>query len=962
MNMQFSRKNQSVSTTKEKRKYKSPVAWLLGQQLMGSIKGTLLYTAYGKKLDPRDWMKTKVFTFDQADKSSPENKEEFWFDYISDTGDGMKATYSIAYLCLSDLCVKNLSPQELAAHPKVETLRKGERKADSDILPRGEFLFIGGDTAYHMSDYMTLANRVQRPFSWAYADLIEDGGISDNEPNRPLFGIPGNHDYYDQLDGFRRQFRHPVKEEPEVGNLNDNLDESKRPQLFIPGFNRVQEASFVALHLPHDWWLWGLDTEVGQIDERQRKFFRDLCDKDPKDQEAILPPKKLIIATCSPTTVFGKVADPNDGKAADAIGQLGLSQPFLPEKDTQGKYNLQASGDAKMQEGHCRLDISGDVHLYARYWGPKPTNGKPPRHNSKADPPSAESYASVVSGIGGAFHHPSGTYVDEVQEQVLYPSVKESTDEIARRIFKFWSIWRGGYVQLAGFVIAFIIYFAATVPQSSRQVINNLPSLRFLKLTIDEPVRPTTISLTDQSINPLTTVEESLKNDATKPVVPFWSQVRAYFIRDREASKHYLETASIPMTSTAPCKPDELPYFFWPCRVEWNWDYTIGIWLTLLSSIPLFIATFSKKLYNVKSNTTAQGADVKPSRVEKRAGKSQIKPASVDPEIYAEPDRKLWALTFVSSLMVFYGFAAAEPYRAHITPFGSSLMVMLSIIWAGAAISLSFRYSEFLFKKSHRDYIHSIDWALPLVLSALSVVCVVFGLWSFGRNNLPALVASDMIFVLILVGTFVGLILLPMVAGGELLQPRHPVVKWPGIFLIGLWHAILQIFVPFLLIRKGTYLTWGLALALVFIAMKAGEFFLKRNRRAALALTWLAYGALMLALPYLYSSSAMTAPLSAENWQGWQELVPALFAGLVGAVMSCVWFGWYLGICLAFNGHNNEVGGAGRIENFKQFIRFRLTNNDITGYVIAIRDPQEKGKDLKPEIIDIFRLKVLGHK
>jgi hypothetical protein len=27
---------------------------------------------------------------------------------------------------------------------------------------------------------------------------------------RPIFGIPGNHDYYDMLDGFRRQFREPT--------------------------------------------------------------------------------------------------------------------------------------------------------------------------------------------------------------------------------------------------------------------------------------------------------------------------------------------------------------------------------------------------------------------------------------------------------------------------------------------------------------------------------------------------------------------------------------------------------------------------------------------------------------------------------------------------------------------------------------------------------------------------------
>src|SRR6185436_18719900 len=107
----------------------------------------------------------------------------------------------------------------------------------------------------------------------------------------------------------------------------------------------------------------------------------------------------------------------------------------------------------------------GDVHQYARYWGPRPRHGAATRKNAKAEAKTAESYASIVSGLGGAFHHPSTTYDDQVQEQVLYPSETDSRHAVADRIFKFWNIWTGGYVWLAGFIIAFIIYFGATVPQ-----------------------------------------------------------------------------------------------------------------------------------------------------------------------------------------------------------------------------------------------------------------------------------------------------------------------------------------------------------------------------------------------------------------------------------------------------------------------------------------------------------------
>ena len=88
--------------------------------------------------------------------------------------------------------------------------------------------------------------------------------------------------------------------------------------------------------------------------------------------------------------------------------------------------------------------------------------------------------------------------------------------------------------------------------------------------------------------------------------------------------------------------------------------------------------------------------------------------------------------------------------------------------------------------------------------------------------------------------------------------------------------------------------------------------------------------------------------------------MPSLFAGIVGAVMCCVWFGWYLGVCFAFNGHNNEVGGAARIEEFKQFIRFCLTKDGLTGYVIGLDHPMdgETRELLKPKVIDVFHLSV----
>lgn len=181
--------------------FQKPVAWLLGQQLLGGIKGMLLYTAYGDKLDPRDWMapEKKDFATPEA-----EAKGEFWFDYMSDVGDGTRAMYSTAYMALSNLWT-NLPGTGTSlpdgALPDVSTTADGR----TFKLPRGEFLFVGGDTAYHASEYLSLVERIQRPFNYAYEDLKSHNLISDHDPRRPIFGIPGNHDYYDQIDGFRRR-------------------------------------------------------------------------------------------------------------------------------------------------------------------------------------------------------------------------------------------------------------------------------------------------------------------------------------------------------------------------------------------------------------------------------------------------------------------------------------------------------------------------------------------------------------------------------------------------------------------------------------------------------------------------------------------------------------------------------------------------------------------------------------
>ena len=886
------------------RVFEKPVAWLFGPQLIGGLKGILLYTAYGDKLDPRDWMTGEVFSFDNPEK------QEFWFDYLSDAGDGTKAMYSLAYLTLCRGLWTKLTPAttDLPAQDADREVKTTDNNPDFTYqLPRGEFLFVGGDTAYHASDYMTLVNRIQHPFAYAFLDLVKNGLIVADEPRRPIFGIPGNHDYYDQVDGFRRQFRKPVRPE---GPLPPARSGPNNAQLTLPGFRRVQEASYVSLRLPFDWWFWGLDIEPGVVDRRQQRFLRSFGQADDSNFQ---PPDKLIVATSAPSTVFGKVATGDQG-ITKSLQFLQVVCPFLPARDNSGKPIFQNTGDEQLKPGQCRLELSGDVHHYARYWGPQPANGSSPRKIGTAPRPSSNSYASVVSGAGGAFHHPSATYNHEICEQVLYPPATTSCGAVADQLFKFWTVMRGGYVWLAGAIIAFTLFFGATGPKSSRQFISNMPVLQDLGLVKPEPLEPTIVKLGD-----------------TRPcdtVTPFalWTA---------------LGLAGPEWRPPAGCTLEKPTYLF-PNVRQWPLDLIMGqifLWASTIVIVVTFVlSVFTKKIFDDK-NPYEQGVD---------------------------PHRILWPIVIGTAVLVIIGFSSINPYRHHITPYVSSLLVLYSLFAALTALVLNVRYSEYLFKKSFVSGRRG-DWLLQWGCWFIAIVVFACGLWFFGRNNLAVYLISDIVFTTVLLLTIVGIMILPFKAAGDLLYTKPKAVQIIGKLLIGLWHLILQLFVAYILIKTGSYLAWAVAAIMLVAPIPLARALLKRNNGIGLAILWVVYGAVMLALPWIvYRISGYPAVF--YDWTSLYALVPAVLAGLAGAVICCLWTGWYFAVCFAFNGHNNEVGGAARIENYKEFIRFRLTPDTLTGYVIAVDDVSqintmdEKGRtrdgsDLQPKLIDIFQLR-----
>lgn len=980
-----------------------PVAWLLGRQLIASLKWILLYTAFGTKLDARDWMEAKVYPSDDGTEatekwkrmhtriaSEPEfwTKGEFWFDYLSDTGDGTKATYSIAYLCLSNLWTKTYweaTPALKDSYLKLDQFADAQHPAQ---LPRGEFLLIGGDTSYHLSDYATLHLRFQNPFNWAYDDLTADlAGVNkkiDDEESRktgtnrrPLFAIPGNHDYYDVLDGFRRQFRTPVSTRPE--NKVYSKNDLSGPQLMLNGFKREQATSYIALRLPFDWMIWGLDTEVGKIDERQRDFF-----KDSNDQRT---PDKLIVATSAPTTVFGKLADRDDEKCSKAFYQLKLARPFVKETE---------DGEPQLLPNQIRLDIAGDVHQYARYWGPN--TGSDTRRTAKAPAPSSSNYASVVSGLGGAFHHPSTTYVDEIKEQALYPIEEVSRDAVAEEIFNPLKVFRGGGVGVIGGVIALVLAFAAIANDSSRPAIHNF--LPFTAMGITQPERyKSTVVVSgpeeERAANarpsqragsaPLAATAAGAQAQAAqnptpqfvsdkqpKSVVPFFLWRRLV----RTPWEPVMRDSEMRSATGKKCEPNQLLYLWGECSIVWPVDYTIGMGMltaTLLVIGFTFYRTEAAYKLAQKQDEDKTGAREPQEKDEEATKKNAAKVANM---LWWA----LWPTLGINVLLGIIGILSVIPYRPFITPFGNSLWVFLTLAWAVASIILSLRYTDWLFIQASKTTIKWSDWLITWALALAVLASLAVGLWIFGKHNLPAYLVADIIFVTVLLATLAGLVYVAITTGGQHQKGRGKA----GMFFIGLWHWLLQLGVALFLLKKGTWLTLALAVVAFFVFTWIGKHFMKKNYKRRLVAAWLAFGATMLALPplvywWLSTWSDRYTGLRAAffwphpynpqnsfasyewwgNFGGFWQLIPLAIACLFGLVLACIWVGWYFAVCLRFNGHNNESGGAARIERYKQFIRFRLRSDELTGYVIAVDNPKTKGSEMQGDvrIVDVFHLK-----
>lgn len=408
------------------------IRWYGITSLFGHLRNFVARAIATESVDTRDWMRpnspdglltstVRILSPGTSTKGSPTTSltevlgRAVWIDFVADTGDDRDVSAAVGAMLASTYDVKG---------------PEGERL----LLPRGDLLVFGGDVAYPVATADEIYKRLVLPWN----EQLRKIGASAKK--RVVLGVPGNHDWYDGLDGFGRLFRRRLDEpfkaddrDPtsrigkamrkrtgrkaglvarqlhldEVGGLYRaviNLFRSvrafftgtpikRRRRLVLRGYEPVQEASYFALPLAPGFELWGADRQLGRVDFRQRAFFT--------RRRKQSPAKAVLFTAGDPAIAYGVRNDP-------------------------GARMLQACG-LRMERDRV-LYLAGDFHHYER------------RQVGKS--------MHVVAGGGGAFLH--GTRIAPYPEKsgpplVAYPSAQASR-ALALQVPLRLMFGRGGFV------------------------------------------------------------------------------------------------------------------------------------------------------------------------------------------------------------------------------------------------------------------------------------------------------------------------------------------------------------------------------------------------------------------------------------------------------------------------------------------------------------------------------------
>ena len=404
------------------------IRWYGATSLWGHFRNFVSTAIARESVDSRDWMRpldarellagvARVLGVEDKGTLLESLGRPLWIDWVADTGDDRDVSQAVGRLIFAEYTV--------------------DEPGGTLALPRGDILLFGGDTAYPVATSEEIHRRLLQPWNEVLREIRGAPG-----PPRVLLGIPGNHDWYDGLDGFGRLFRRRAPRVPEPGEEQPRPDSSRsqrapndarrdrrvgllarwllldelgavlgtvagavramravwrgtnlghRRRLALDGYEPVQESSYWALPLAPGLDLWGVDRQLGKLDYRQRGYFR--ARRDAAESGA-----RVWIAAPDPAIAFG--------------------EPW-----EYGERML-AACDLSLQRDRV-LYQCGDMHQYERRVVGESLH--------------------VIAGGGGAFLHGTRIVPDPSPAAVAYPDAR-TTRRLALEVPFKLMLGRAGYL------------------------------------------------------------------------------------------------------------------------------------------------------------------------------------------------------------------------------------------------------------------------------------------------------------------------------------------------------------------------------------------------------------------------------------------------------------------------------------------------------------------------------------
>lgn len=296
--------------TQETPQRRRPVAWYAPPVLWQAARELLQSASFQRNLDRRDTFPADLQPLDFSDRAASQ-AQPFWFDFMSDTGDGGSATFSVAQALL-----------------KPELQLEDPQTGEMLTLPEGELLVLGGDLAYPGAGAQAYQYRFIEPLALARdagSRFVPQGQGGATSARKFIAAIPQNHDWFDSASTFCRYF----------------VDHDKGA---VNGARTPQRQTWFAARLPQGFWLLAMDFAlVGDLDRRQFEGFLDLLR--PGQASGIRAGDDVILIYPEPvwTRPLG------DG-----------ASPGYPKRYQRLEAALEAAG------ARIRLRLAGDLHHYAR--------------------------------------------------------------------------------------------------------------------------------------------------------------------------------------------------------------------------------------------------------------------------------------------------------------------------------------------------------------------------------------------------------------------------------------------------------------------------------------------------------------------------------------------------------------------------------------------------------------------